>query len=90
MTGRLPPGSASGPREADFVGAPSAQKRAAFSFLKLEICLSMVGLFIPVVPLPVADKNQETRKSEPTPNKLALSIYRANHNFFKAHKLQGG
>lgn len=29
----LPPGSTSGPGEVDFAGAPSAQKRAAFSFL---------------------------------------------------------
>ena len=59
--------------------------------LKLEIHLSISELFIPCGPPPndTTDKDQATRKSEMTPNKLSFYIYRANHDFSQGPQIIG-
>ena len=59
--------------------------------LKLEIHLSLSELFIPCGPPPegTTDEDQETRKSEMTPNKLSFYIYKANHDFSQGPQIIG-
>ena len=59
--------------------------------LKLEIHLSISELFIPCGPPPndTTDKDQATRKSEMTPNKVSFYIYRANHDFSQGPQIIG-
>lgn len=53
-----------------------------------SLCVEVLYYLWPP-PYSTADKNQATRISEMTPNKLSLYIYRANHDFSQGPQIIG-